>query len=673
MQLDKILLEIMSRKVAAVADEMALTLKRTSRSSFVKEAADFGVGVADLKGRIFAWPSDSTVSGVSSIFYPIEGVLKQFDDLEPGDVIGTNDAYTSDGLATHLPDYHLVRPYFHDGKIVAYGWCFCHFSDVGGRTPGSVSSSNADIFQEGLRVPPIKLVKRGVLNEDFVKIFRANSRTPDVNMGDFKALLAALHTGAQRIERLIERHGAETLLNAQEQLQAYSESKSRTVLRQLPDGVYEFWDYVDDDLVSRIPYRIRLKVTIADGLVNIDLTGTDPQVEASFNYPSMGKLRSGFTRRIVTFICTCDKTIPFNAGIFRPLSITNPPGHVLNAEYPDAISCRVDTTRRLNDVMNGILLMAAPERMAAPAGGASVTLVLAERAAQGGKPIVNVIQSMRGGMGAYKGGDGVDARDVSYVNMKNQRLETIENQSGVIVHEYDIRPDSGGPGQWRGGVGQAMTFEVLKDGSAVLVQGADRLRFPGWGVLGGRPAAPFRIVLNRGRTGERQLSKIDRLQANAGDFVTVMMPGGSGYGDPFLRDPELVRRDARFGFVSREGAERDYGVVIGAGGVDVEATARLRRTRQRENVRSDFDFGPEREAWEKVFDDATMLDLNRRLFALPKSERQAKRRQIFERTVPDLPASGEGSVAAAIGDPDAARARLRQAIRDVLGERTAAE
>ena len=224
------LLEILSRKVSGIADEMALTLKRTARSAFVKEGGDFGVGVADLAGNIFAWPSDSTVSGVSTIYYPLHGVIEAFPDLEPGDVIGTNDAYTSDGLSTHLPDYHLVRPYFHAGRIVAYGWCFCHFNDVGGRVPGSVSPTNTDIFQEGLRVPPLKIVRGGAVNDDWLALFTANSRSPELNLGDFKALLAALETGAKRVQRMIARHGADAFTDCQDALLAYAEEKTRAVL-----------------------------------------------------------------------------------------------------------------------------------------------------------------------------------------------------------------------------------------------------------------------------------------------------------------------------------------------------------------------------------------------------------------------------------------------------------
>ena len=662
------LLEILSRKVSGIADEMALTLKRTARSAFVKEGGDFGVGVADLAGNIFAWPSDSTVSGVSTIYYPLHGVIEAFPDLEPGDVIGTNDAYTSDGLSTHLPDYHLVRPYFHAGRIVAYGWCFCHFNDVGGRVPGSVSPTNTDIFQEGLRVPPLKIVRGGAVNDDWLALFTANSRSPELNLGDFKALLAALETGAKRVQRMIARHGADAFTDCQDALLAYAEEKTRAVLRTVPEGVYEFWDFVDDDMITPYPYRIRLAVTFRDGAVTIDLSDTDPQVPSALNYPSMGRMCAGFTRRLVTFICTHDKTIPFNAGIFRPIAAINPPGHAMNAEFPNAIGSRLDTIRRLNDVLNGILLQAAPERMAAPSGGASLEVIYSEPETGGrNRSRITVVQSMRGGMGAYSGSDGVDGRDVSYVNVKNQRLETVESLSGIVVHEYEVRADSGGPGAWRGGVGQMITFETRHDGGTLIIQGIDRQRFQGWGVFGARPVAPFRVIRNRGLADETELSRFDRLELAAGERVTVMMPGGSGFGDPLKRDPESVLSDARLGFVTEEGALRDYGVAIAAGRVDQAATKRVRSEHAPPNVRRDFDVGPEREAWEAVFDDETMRVFNRNLYRLPRSVRLARRTWIFEQVIPAMPEAGRGSVAAAIGDPDAARARLAEAMESAFG------
>ena len=235
--------------------------------------------------------------------------------------------------------------------------------------------------------------------------------------------------------------------------------------------------------------------------------------------------------------------------------------------------------------------------------------------------------------------------------------------------EYDIATDSGGPGRWRGGVGQSMIIEVLREGCTLQVRGLDRLRFPSWGVMGGKHGSLPRFVLNQGKPGERQLGKAEELGAAVGDTITVVMEGAAGYGDPDLRDPDAVRRDVVVGFVSRAGAQRDYGVVIADdGSVDSDATAAARGARVKKNVGADFDFGLERETWERVFDDATMSDLNRRLYALPKSVRHATRRRVIEHAAPNLPKAGLGSIADALRDADAARARLREAILAELGE-----
>ena len=410
-------------------------------------------------------------------------------------------------------------------------------------------------------------------------------------------------------------------------------------------------------------------MTVTDGLVHMDLTGTDPEVEAAYNLPTRGQLHNMLTRRIATFMRTHDATLPLNAGTFRPLSITNPPGTVLNAAFPAAVGVRFSSATAFNDAMTGTLLRAVPDKMAGPTSGTGFSLVLEEFDAASGQPTVIVAQVPRGGMSAYEGHDGVDARDVTMNTMHNHPVETVEAKSGLRFLQYDVRPDSGGAGEWRGGVGQVITVEVLRDGSSIQVPGADRFRFPPWGVQGGRPGLPPRIVFNRGRPDERELGKIEPMPVRKGDTITVMTPGAAGYGDPFLRDPEAVRWDVRRGFVGRDAAVREYGVVIDGGGrVDGAATARTRHTRARANVRSDFDFGPEREAWERVFDDATMMELNRRLFALPRSARQPTRRRIFEAAAPDLPRAGQGSLAEVLADADAARARLRRAMADAFGD-----
>ena len=661
MTLDPVLLEILATKVAAAAEEISLALKRSSRSIYVKEAADFGTGLVDLNGKVFGYPAAASVPFFLDA--DCRPTIDAVPDLADGDVMITNDPYLSEGLATHVPDLHMVQPYFHGGSIVAYGWCFIHFMDLGGRVPSSISPSNHEIFQEGMRVPPMKVMKRGRINRDFLEFLRANTRTPEQNVADVTVMLGALATGGQRVADMIERHGVEAFLAAQSELQDYTAAKARQVLCRVPDGTYEFWDYLDDDYVSRIPVRVRVKVTLKSGRLHFDLTGTDPQVAAAYNVVTNGRCHEWLTMRLTSFLLTHDPTMAANAGLYRPISVTNPPGTVLNAAFPDAVGIRHTTARRLNDAMTGALLKAAPDMMAAPTCGASAPFVLAEYGPEGAGRNVTVLEPMRGGMGALMGKDGVDGRDATLSNMQNHPLETVESEAGVIIRKYDIRTDSGGAGQWRGGTGQMMTVEFLRDGGIVLARGMERLRFPPWGVAGAKPAAAFRCLLNRGRRDERVVTKIDELHVNAGDTLTILMPGASGIGDPCLRPPDSVRSDVEQGFVSRQGAARDYGVVIADdGSVDGAATAKLRSRHRRDNRRADFDFGREREAWEEVFDDETMLALNRRLMELPKSVRYETRRRIVEAAVPNLPMAGTGSLAEVIDDPDAARARLADAL-----------
>ena len=663
--MDPVLFEIMRNKALAIADEICLTLMRTSRSVFVNEGADFAVGLIDVNGEIFAWaPSNKT----TSVNVPAKRTLELMPNLEPGDVIVTNDPYISAGMATHLPDLHMIRPYFHKGRIVGYGWLFIHYMDVGGKVPGSVSESCSEIFQEGLRIPPMKVLKKGELNQNFVKIFRANCRLPDTNMADIHSSLGALAVGENRCLETIAQYGAKAFIDCQEAMQEYSDTKTRDVIRRLRDGVYDFWDFLDDDMVTSIPIRVRLRLTVKDDTMHFDLTGTDPQVEASYNIPTMGTLHNMLTRRITTFIRTHDKSIPVNAGMYRPMSITSPPGTVLNAEFPDAVGVRFTTATSFNNAVTGALLKADNTMMAGSTCGTGGSIVLTEFLPGETAATVTIVQSLRGGMSAYKGMDGVDVRDVTMNTMHNHPIETIENKCGVRIVEYDVRTDSCGAGQWRGGAGQVMTVEILRDGGTVQLSEMDRFRFPSWGAAGGLPGETIHCVFNRGRADESVIGKTEEFPVNKGDTVTVMMPGAAGFGDPFQRDPEAVRWDVERGFVGRAAAEREYGVVIdGAGAVDAAATDKSRRARVRENIGSDFDFGPEREAWESVFDDETMCELNRLLYAFPKSVRQAKRRAVFHAALPEIPKAGSGTLTGVLSEPDAVRARLKAAMGDILG------
>jgi N-methylhydantoinase B len=322
---------------------------------------------------------------------------------------------------------------------------------------------------------------------------------------------------------------------------------------------------------------------------------------------------------------------------------------------------------RLFDSITGAIMQATPDLLPAPSGGAIVTVSLAEIAADGFSRVVEVIQPLRCGTGALNGRDGTDVRDNNLNNMKNQPIELVEAQSSLRFVEYDIRPDSGGPGQWRGGVGQALTVQILCDGGIFLARGMDRMRFPGWGVAGGRPGAPLRAILNRGRPDERVLGKIHELHVRKGDTVTLLMPGGAGFGDPFRRDPEAVLSDVERGFVTVEGAARDYGVAITDGSIDRRETEALRAKLSNAEP---FAFDPERAAWESVFTDDRIGRLNRHLYSLPKAIRQDVRTHLFEIAVPGISSPTRPPLAQLMSDAQAAAARLDEALAQMAASHT---
>lgn len=632
MKLDPVTLEILNNKVAAVTEEMCVTLQRTGRTLYVKETADFACALAGLDGRFFAYPRSIGVSGFVGL--ECAPTIEAVGGLEPGDIILTNDPYYSHGLATHLPDLQVIAPYFHEGRIVAYGWCFVHCSDIGGRVPSSISPTNHEIYQEGLRIPPVKLIRRGELNGDVALFLNANSRTPDANMGDIRAMLAALETGSRRIGQIVARHGTQTLLDAQVELTAYAEKKARDVLGRIPAGTYRFVDYLDDDAVSALPVRLSLALTIREGAIHLDFTGSDPQVAAAMNIPSRGRPHAWLTLRILAMIHTLDPTAPLNAGLLRPVSITARAGTIVNPDEPAATGVRHAAAIRVNDVLNGALGLALPGVMPAASSGTVIPVVVAEPNDRGGRN-VQVVEPMIGGTGARHGVDGIDGRDSGISNLANNPVETVEAELGIEILRYGLRPDSGGAGQWRGGCGMELSFRILKDGTNVLGRGMERLLFRPWGRNGGCPGLPGSLVVNEGKPGERQLGKIDVLEVGAGDIVTFRTPGAGGWGDPSDRDPVLVLADVLNGFVTIDGARQNYGVVIAAGAVDQAATLTLRATWTSEERA--VDFGPERAAWDEVFDAEALDAFNRHLLTLPLASRQRYRRDVFTDTLGRLP------------------------------------
>lgn len=659
MKLDPVTLAILGNKLAAISEEMCLTLQRTGRTLYVKETADFACALAGLDGRFFAYPRSIGVSG----FVGLEcgPTINAVGPLEPGDVILTNDPYRSEGLATHLPDLHMIEPYFHEGRIVAYGWCFVHCSDVGGRVPSSISPVNTEIFQEGLRIPPVKLMKRGEISPEVKLFLDANSRTPEANMGDIRAMLAALSAGRRRFEQAIAQHGVDAVATASTDLVTYASEKAHAVLRKVPAGTYAFSDYLDDDAAGKLPVRIALNVTFEDGKVHLDFTGTDPQVATAMNIPSRGRPHAWLTLRVLALVNTLDATVPLNVGLLDPVRITAPEGTLVNPQEPAATGVRHAAAIRVNDVLNGAFGQALPDVMPAASSGTVIPVVMAEPDGKGGRR-VQVIEPMIGGTGARNGHDGVDGRDSGISNLANNPVETVEAELGIEILRYALRPDSGGAGKWRGGCGMELTFRILTDDSNVLGRGMERLLFRPWGAHGGQAGLPGELILNRGKPHEQKLGKIDVLTVNTGDTVTFLTPGAGGWGNPFERDPAAVLRDVKSGFVSDKAALTSYGVVIMDGQLDDAATAQ-HRTSLSKAVPIDGR-GPERKQWDEVFEPSLMDQLNHALIALPATVRQRRRNQIFQTVLEQLP-DGFPRINAPQNATSTARAKLSTEVENL--------
>jgi len=629
--LDGISLEILATRMAAAADEMAITLQRTGRTLYVKETLDFGTALATPDGRFYAYPHGIGVS--CFIALDLAPVIAQFDDLAPGDVICTNHPYASGGVATHTPDLQLIQPFFHEETLVGFGWSFVHMSDMGGRVPSSISPSSTELYQEGFLIPPLRIMRRGEFVPEVVRLFRANVRTPDDNMGDLKAMLSALATGQRRVRDMIQRFGLAAFLQAQHAVIDLARRKARAVLARIPDGDYTFWDYLDDDACTGIPIRLRVRLECRAGRVMLDLRGTDPQTAAPYNIATGGRAHPFLTLRFASFIWSQDPSIPLNAGMFADIGVRCDDASVLNPTFPAPTGIRHATAQRLCDVVNGALARAVPEMVAAPSGGVLIPLVFAEPLGSGEKRVL-VVEPVVGGMGAFAGHDGVDGRDCSFANLANNPIESVEAAGSLRIAHFGLRADSGGAGRWRGGVGVVLSVEVCCDEAWILGRGMERFRFVPWGIRGGHAGQPSRAFVNKGRANEREVGKIDLLELKRGDVFTIETPGGGGYGNPRERDPEQVLQDVRRGLVSREQARAVYGVVLAGTGVDLRETATLRGDSA--VPPADFEWGEERLAWESVFPDAVMADIGEQLRDRSVTERIALRQRIVAERLPGI-------------------------------------
>ena len=612
----------------AIAEGMGYTLERTSHTTFIKESADFVTAVATPGGEFFCYPRTIGVS--SFLGLDMTPTLRQFTDYAPGDVIITNDPYATSGLATHLPDIHLYKPVFVGDTLLCFAWCFIHCSDVGGLAPASISPRAYDIQQEGFRIPPRKLLRAGDLDEEFLALFLANCRIPEQNWGDLKAMLAALNTAESRMQGLAAKFGLETVTQGMADMLDWSERRVRDLIRTIPDGDYAFADYLDDDL-NGSPLRLAVTLRVHDDAIELDYTGTDPQINGAFNLPAFGERHPFLLQGLINFMLSEDPHIPLTGGIVRPLRVTAPRGSLVNPTYPAAVGVRYATVIRLYNVLLGALAQAVPERSPAAGAGQAAMVVLSAPDTTSGKRDVTVLEPMFGGGGATRRGDGPAGIDSCAGFLKNTPVESMESHIPVLAERYELLPDSAGAGEQRGGWGVRFDFRILQPESIVTARGIERTRFEPWGLGGGKASGKTRTFVNPDTAEEREIGRIDVLHLEPGDVVSIQNSGGGGYGEPLARDPDLVAADVRSGLLSPAAALRQYGVVMANGAPDLEATLCERAIRQDRAGEIRMDLGPSRRAYEAIWTPALSSALATFLLTLPPPMRAYAKREIHRR------------------------------------------
>ncbi|RJO68432.1 hydantoinase B/oxoprolinase family protein [Nocardia panacis] len=564
---DAVTFEVFRNAVTGLADEMAITIVRTAHSELVASSMDFSAALCDAHGRVIAQANTLPVH-LGSVPDAMEAILDEFGTaIRPGDIYLLNDP-SRGGM--HLPDIFAVSPVFAGEDLLGFAVTVVNHTDVGGWAAGSMAVQSTSIFAEGVQIPPSRLIDAGVLNETFLQLILRNVREPELLRGDLESQLAACHTGAEGMRALAARHGVERLASLNDELLDYSETLLRTALAEAVHGTYEFTDHIDDDGLGFGPIPIRVRVTLSDSGIELDFTGSAPQVDSALN------ATSSFTRSAayaaVQGILASD--IPANSGFYRPFSFVIPEASILNGRRPSARGARGLVGFRIIDAVLGALAPVFPDRVPAAGEGGPNGIAIGIVAADGSSTVL--WDPLAGAWGARPDRDGIDGISSLGANLTNTPVEELERSGHLRIDGYGYLPDSGGAGRWRGGMATFRDMTLLAPEATVQIR-SDRRKFLPYGLEGGGPGAPSLNVLDPGGPEERLLESKPHFTMTAGTRHRHVTAGGGGHGSPLERDPERVREDVLDGKVTRTGAERDYGVVITEDGViDANATATLR-------------------------------------------------------------------------------------------------
>ncbi|WMS42227.1 hydantoinase B/oxoprolinase family protein [Acuticoccus sp. MNP-M23] len=539
--LSPVSLEIFRNALTATAAEMDITVWRTSRSTVVRELLDYSTAVFDRDGYNVAQAAriPQHLNSMGAGLLTVVSKHLPLSEWAEGDVVITNDPYCG---GQHIPDILAFRPVFVDGERVAIVGTLCHHLDMGGMATGSYSATATEIVQEGLRIPPLKLIRGGKRDEAIFAIMMNNVRRPDMLHGDLQAQLASLNVGEANIRKLATRVGTETFVASCAKILDQSETAMRAMIARIPDGTYAFEDFMDDDGITEDPIRIHAEVTIAGEAATIDLSGCSRQAKGPVNATLASSL-SGVT---FAMLAVSDVDIPANAGVMRPITVVAPEGKVVSAKYPAPVANRIACTHRVATTILGALHQAIPDRVPAAYYGVSYVATFQTINEDGTRGVLVEIEV--GGSGAHHDTDGLSGYTYGMHNNSNIPAEMIESDMPLTITAYGLLPGSGGAGRQRGGLGLFREWRVDSP-EAVFSANGERFRFRPYGLEGGEPGREGHLTLIRGEERRELGSKVNNLALKQGDIIRLETSGGGGYGAPAGRTTERTEQDKALGYV----------------------------------------------------------------------------------------------------------------------------
>ena len=565
---DPVTLEVVGNNLVSAVREMGTTLMRTAYSVVLREQMDCTTALFDPSGQLIA-QADHVPSHQGTLAYAARYIAESF-SFDPGDVVILNHPYQG---GTHHPDIMIFRPVFHEGDLVAMAAALGHQIDVGGRSPGSVATDARDVFEEGLIIPPLKLYRRGVLVAEVLDMIAANIRVPRETLGDIRAEIAATAVGERRYIELCERYGAARMAELVAALLDHSEAMMRRDLAAYPDGTYRALGRMDSDGVSEDPVEIAVAVTLEGGDVTIDFTGSSPQLRGPFN-ASLSSVEAACFCAVRYMV---NPAILQNAGCYRPIRLVLPPRSVVSPEAPAPLSGRFHTLERIATTIVSALNGARGNEAVGDSHGHLTSFSTSGRMPETGETFV-LFEYHGGGWGGTSRTDGLDATFGLMANCFDNPIEAIELRYPLRIESYELIPESGGAGAFRGGLGLKKEIRYL-EGSGYFTNRSDAQNYPAQGVLGGQAGRTSRHRLERADGVAEELpSKITNVTIAAGDLMVLETAGGGGWGSPLDRAPERVLDDVLDGKLGQAAAEAVYGVVLEPGGerVDDEATRQRR-------------------------------------------------------------------------------------------------